>query len=204
MSLDGPEIEKRHRSGALPVWLEWLTSISALVVSVCSIFIAVHNGHDEDKMVQAQSYPYLDMGRNDRTLDGGSQLSVTLLNRGVGPAHEESFRVRDGNHFATTLDELIAGAVGPADAKAARATLDPLTSGMLTRFIPANTNQFIFQIDRTDANARWWDKLDEASHSWRLEVCYCSVFKECWTRLNQAPPEPVKACQRDEATEYRN
>ena len=207
MSIDDPGLEpahRRRRGGGLPIWLEWLTSISALVVSVSSIFIAVHNGHDADKMVKAQSYPYLDQGRSESTLDGKPRLSVDLINRGVGPAHEESFRIKIGSHYATSLDELIAGAVGPADAKAARGALDPLTNGLLTRFIPANGSQFIFQMNRTKANARWWDMVDKSSRAWSLEVCYCSVFDECWSRVGQAAPQLVKVCSRDEPTEFRN
>jgi hypothetical protein len=204
MSLDGPEFETRRRSGVLPAWLEWVTSISALVVSVCSIFIAVHNGHDADKALQAQTYPYLELGRSDSTPEGEKRLSIEMINEGVGPAHEESFRIKVGDRYVTSLDSLIATAVGGAAAKAARAALDPLSSGLPTRFIPANSSQFVLRTTRTDANARWWDAFDKASQTWTLEVCYCSVFGECWKRINHGPTEPVKACRRDEATEYRN
>ena len=36
-----------------------------------------------------------------------------------------------------------------------------------------------------------------------LEVCYCSVFKDCWTvnHLDRKLPEPVKTCGIDDATE---
>ncbi|THD67306.1 hypothetical protein [Phenylobacterium sp.] len=183
-----------------------MTSISALVISVCSIFIAVHNGHDADKALQAQTYPYLDQDRSDATPTGEKRLSIGFVNNGVGPAHEESFRVRlrDGR-YARSLDDLIADAVGRGgDLKAIRKMLYPLTNTTPTRFIPANSSQFIFQMTRTDANARWWDPLDDASKTWRMEVCYCSVFHDCWTRVDTAPPEPAKACKRDEATEYDN
>ena len=206
MSFDGPDLDPPHpRSGAgLPRWLEWVTSISALVVSVSSIVIAVHNGHNADRALQAQTYPYIDQDRSDATPDGRERLSIGFVNNGVGPAHEQSFRIRMGGRYATSLDDLIANAVGPADLKAVRAALGPLVNTVPTRFIPANSSQFVFQTTRTDANARWWDMLDQASKSWRMEVCYCSVFGECWTRLDVETPRPVKACKRDEATEYGN
>jgi len=206
VSFDAPEIDPPERSGSgrLPAWLEWVTSISALVVSVSSIVIAVHNGHNADKALQAQTYPYLDQDRSDATPDGRKRLTIGFVNNGVGPAHEQSFRIKAGGRYATSLDDLIVGAVGAADAKAAREALRPLTNTVPTRFIPANSSQFVFQTTRTEANGRWWDRLDDASKSWGLEVCYCSVFDECWSRADAAPPKPVKACRRDEASEYSN
>ena len=206
MSFDAPDLDppERRGSGRLPAWLEWVTAISALVVSVSSIVIAVHNGRNADKALQAQTYPYLDQDRSDATPDGRERLTIGFVNNGVGPAHEESFRIRAGGRYATSLDDLIAAAVGAANVQAARAALRPLTNTVPTRFIPANSSQFVFQTTRTEANGRWWDRLDDASKTWSLEVCYCSVFGDCWTRIDAAPPKPVKACNRDEATEYSN
>lgn len=207
MSFDPPDIDlSQRRRGGLPAWLEWVTSIAALVVSVSSIVIAVHNGHNADKALAAQTYPYLEQDRSEATLTGEKRLSIGFVNNGVGPAHEQSFRIRLRNgRYATSLDQLIVDAIGPdADLKAVHKALYPLVNSVPTRFIPANNNQFVFQMTRTDANGRWWDMLDEASRSWGLEVCYCSVFGECWRRIDTAAPKPVKACRRDEATEYGN
>src|SRR3954452_17056651 len=114
MTSDLPEPPHvRHGGGALPRWLEWLTSISALVISVSSIFIAIHNGHNEDKMVQAASYPYLEVSRDNATPEGEKRLSLNLLNQGVGPAHEESLTVRVGDHYATSLADLMRTVLGP-------------------------------------------------------------------------------------------
>ncbi|MBS0331903.1 MAG: hypothetical protein JSS35_03990 [Proteobacteria bacterium] len=199
---DPPDFDYRPRPGAVPGWLEWLTSLSALVVSISSIFIAVHNSHDADKALAAQTYPYLDQGPSNATPDGTYRLSIDLMNHGVGPANEQSLRIRVGDHYFHNVDELIAAAVGAQDAAAARVALNPYTNSVPTRFIPANTTQFIFQMTRTPQNADWWRLMNKASQTWVIETCYCSVFKECWVRVNQDPPTPVKACKRDPAQEF--
>ena len=201
---DLPDFEPRRPRGAVPTWLEWLTSLSALVVSICSIFIAVHNSHDADKALAAQTYPYLDQGMSNATPEGASRLSLDLMNHGVGPAHEESLRLRIGDRYVKSLHELIALAVGSADAREAQIALHPYVNKIATRFIPANATQFIFQMTKTPDNARWWKMMDDASQNWVIETCYCSVFHECWTRVDEDAPKPVKACKRDEATEYGN
>ncbi len=189
MSFDAPDITtpEARRRGGLPAWLEWVTSISALVVSISSIFIAVHNGHNADKALEAQTYPYLEQDRSDATPTGEKRLSVGFVNNGIGPAHEESFRIKVGGRYVTSLNELISSIVGPADITAVRHDLHTLVNRVPTRFIPANSTQFVFQMTRTEANARWYDAIDKASESWRMEVCYCSVFGACWTRVAADP-----------------
>jgi hypothetical protein len=136
------------------------------------------------------------------TPDGVKRLQLSLINQGVGPAHEESLTVRLGDHYATSLRDLIATAVGPGEAPQAMAVLHGVRNVQPTRFIPADRTQFIFSILRTDENARWWDTLDRSMSQWRIEVCYCSVFHECWVRRDEEAPMPVKACRRDEPHEY--
>ena len=60
--MEGPEVHQthgRHRGGGLPQWLELTIAGTALVTSICSIVIAIHHGHTMEKLVQANSIPYL-------------------------------------------------------------------------------------------------------------------------------------------------
>ncbi|HEY3947864.1 hypothetical protein [Phenylobacterium sp.] len=202
--VDPPDPEPhRSRRGVIPSWLEWVTSLSALVVSISSIFIAVHNSHDADKALAAQTYPYIEVSRDDVAPDGVTRrLQLNLANQGVGPAHEESLTVRVGGHYATSLRDLIATAVGPAATPGPSETLDAVRNVQPTRFIPADKTQFLFSIPRTSENARWWDPFQESMSRWHITVCYCSVFNECWVRHDEDAPQPVKACHRDEPHEY--
>ncbi len=210
MSFDGPEIERRHRSGALPMWLEWLTSVSALVISISSIFIAVHNGRDEDKMVQAQSFPYVEISIDkDRSMTPGSnelaesgKLSLNLTNQGVGPAYQQSLTIKVSDHYVSSVHDLIATVVGPTEAPEAIKAIIVSDNIRPTRFFPANKEQYIFVLGRNEKNARWWDMISQSRSSWSVDICYCSVFKECWTRHNDDEPAPVKACHRNEAHEF--
>src|SRR5450631_3253405 len=116
MSPDLPEPPHRHHGGALPRWLEWTTAIAALVVSVSSIFIAIRNGDIENRMLKANSFPYLYGGVSDATPEGGDQISIDFVNNGVGPANEKSLKVKVGGRYVTSVKDLIRTAVGPADA----------------------------------------------------------------------------------------
>ena len=210
MSLEGPpEVHEPHshppgahrdRRGP-PAWLEWATSISALVVSVSSIVIAIHHGDTMDKLVKANSFPYLIGVASDARPDGRESMSVDFSNNGVGPADEQSLKIKVGDRYVTSVAELVAASVDPEDAPAAVAALRGLHNTVRTRFIAGNGNQFVFRIDKTPANAVWWDKVDSRRTNWRIEYCYCSVFAECW-RVKVDVHTPVKACVRDELHEF--
>jgi hypothetical protein len=210
MSLEGPpdlhgvhsHSGDGHKRGGPPLWLEWATSISALVVSVSSIAIAVHHGDTMDRLVKANSYPYLIGVFSDATPEGGRRISIDLINNGVGPAHEQSLRVQVGKSYVTSVPDLIAASIGPVDAADATAALTGYyRNSVRTRFIAAHDSQFVFRLPRTDANARYWDALAKASSSWRMQYCYCSVFQECWA-VQGEDHTPVAQCKRDEPHEF--
>lgn len=203
--METPEIHHPHgkHGGALPRWLELLIALTALITSVSSIAIAVHHGHIMEKLVQANSMPYLEGGFSDETLEGASVLSLDLLNRGVGPAHEESLRVKVGGRYVRSMSELISASLGPEQAAKARDVLHPLWNRVLTRFIPAGQSQMIFRLPRTTENAQFWDLLKQAQSRWDVGFCYCSVFDECWDVPGKwQEPKRVQQCRRDAAREF--
>ena len=204
--MERPEVHTPHaRQGGLPRWLELVIAVTALITSISSIAIAVHNGRIMEKLVQANSFPYLQGGFSDAMPDGTRVLSLDIFNRGVGPAHEQSLRVTVDGRPVSSLDELLKASLGPQRWKDAEPIFEgkTLQNRVQTRFVPGGEQQFVFRIPRTPENATFWEQLQAAQSRWQVEYCYCSVFDECW----QVPrkweePTPVQACARDEAREF--
>jgi hypothetical protein len=192
-----------HHGGGVPRWLELIIAVTALITSISSIAIAVHHGKIMEKLVQANSIPYLQGGFSDATVEGDDVLSLDLLNRGVGPAHEKSLRVKVGGRYVRSVPELLAVTLGPDQAAEAKKALRITWNSVPTRFIPGGQSQFIFRTARTPENAVYYDRLKAAQANWSIEFCYCSVFEDCWqVRGKWEEPEPVKACVRDPAREF--
>jgi hypothetical protein len=209
--LEGPEVHHphgRHGGGGLPQWLELTIAGTALVTSICSIVIAIHHGHTMEKLVQANSIPYLIGGFSTATTEGDEVLSLDFLNRGVGPAHERSLRVTVAGQYARSLNELIAKSLPPdqaAEVTKARADriIRVLQNNVRTRFIGAGQPQMVFRIAKTPENARLWELLDKAQNRWDIEYCYCSVFDDCWEVKGKfSEPQPADECTRDEPHEF--
>ena len=203
--METPEIREPHarHGGGLPRWLDLIIAVSALVTSISSIAIALHHGRIMAMLVKANSFPYMQGGFSDRTAEDKEVLSLDLLNRGVGPAHEESLRVKIGDSYVKSVPELFAAALGPEQAAKAQAVIDATSNKVRTRFIPGGQSQLVFRVAKTPANAQFWDMLEKDQARWNLEFCYCSVFQECWEVLSKwQEPAPVKQCHRDESREF--
>jgi hypothetical protein len=154
--LEGPEVHHSHgrHGGGLPQWLELTIAGTALVTSVCSIIIAIHHGHTMEKLVEANSIPYLVGGFSTATTTGDQVLSLDFLNRGVGPAHERSLRVKVDGQYVTSMDELIVKSLPPEHATEVRKArkdgiLQILKNNVHTRFVPGSGEQLVFRIPRT-------------------------------------------------------
>lgn len=204
MSPDIPEPpHPPHKGSSLPRWLEWTTAISALVISICSIGIALYNANIESKLLKANSYPYLISGVSDALVDGRFRIWIDFMNNGVGPADQRSLKIKVGDRYVTDIQDLIRTALGPDGTAEAVELLRDVHNNVPTRFIASKDRGLVFQIDKTPENARYYDLLDRSisTRSWSLEYCYCSVFEECWAVHDQAH-KPVKACVRDEPHEF--
>lgn len=208
--MDPPEahpadLHQRRRSGAgLPPWLELVVAVTALVTSISSILLAIQNGHDMDKLVKANSLPYMQGGFSDASPEGADVLSLDLFNPGVGPAHEQSLRITVDGRYVRSMNELYAASLGPAVTAGPRPFAHEMVkNGVRTRFVAPGKQQMVFRIPKRPDNAQLWDRLDAAQSRWSIDFCYCSVFNECWRVPSKwAEPEPIKECRRDEPHEF--
>lgn len=207
--MEGPEVHQPHaRHGGLPRWLELGIAMTALITSISSIVIAIHHGKTMEKLVEANSLPYMQGGISDVTTTGEQVMSFDLLNRGVGPAHEKSLRIKVDGQYVTSVDGLIAASLTPdqaAEVQRARKEriLQINKNNVKHRFVPGGATQMVFTVTRTPENATYWQLLDDAQKKWVINFCYCSVFDECWYVADKwSEPEPVKECVRDEPNEF--
>jgi hypothetical protein len=209
--MESPEVHQPHSHGrshgGLPRWLELVIAVTALITSISSIAIAIEHSRIMERLVQANSVPYLEGGISTATPEGDQVLSLDLLNRGVGPAHEESLRVAVDGRPMRSFRDMVTTLLGPNDGtkayEAFQQTHTLVRNDVPKRFIAAGQQQMVFKLPRTPENAIWWDQLAKQSSRWNVEFCYCSVFDECWvTHATLADDRPVKQCTRDEATEF--
>lgn len=180
-------------------WLDISLALSAFFVSLVSLGLAIHNGRTMEKLVAANSYPNIDIEPGNR-FDFGDGLGLrpavylSVANTGIGPARMRSLQLSWQGKPAADLAALVALCCAAEDA-AALPRMDYWKSGDLRGYmLAAGQSVNLYAWPEALGDPRW-TRLNELREKVGLEVCYCSVFDECYVRdSGHREPTPVKAC----------
>jgi hypothetical protein len=186
-----------HRTGHS--WLDLSLALSALFVSLCSLWLTLHNARTMERLVAANSYPNIDIdvGNGFDFLDGRGvrpAVYVSLQNTGIGPARLRSVELSFGARAVPNLRALLAICCTEEPAGALPQTSYWHSGDQRGAMIQAGKFLNLFAWAEAPADPRW-PRLNAARLKIGLRVCYCSVFDECYLRDNeQREPRRVAAC----------
>ena len=190
-----PEIRKSgHRIADLAV------ALSALLVSLCSLGIALHHGRTMQRLVEANSRPFIQIKVSDGRAEHPPSpvLTVTMSNPGAGAARIERFQtLLDGKPVSDVSAALLKLADVPANPADSESVLGSMTAqDVAPTYIKAGSEQVVLRWARTASNAAVWDKVVDAEpKEVKFETCYCSIFDECWIENSQTfKPTPTASC----------
>jgi hypothetical protein len=182
-------------------WLDLTLALCAMFVSVVSLIVAVRHGVTMDRLVAANSWPFLWYGTDNQGPDGTHRITLKVENAGVGPARIETFEVWWEGQPVASADELLARCCMPqprapltlAEVRSLNLSLGIVAPAVLR----AGDAQNILSLERTETNADIWSRLDTARLNLKMRACYCSVFDECWiTNLVETSTTEVASCPR--------
>jgi hypothetical protein len=176
-------------------------AVAAVFISVVSLAVAILHGRTMERMaeenarlVAANSWPFVQYGAATSTNDGVTKVQMRVFNLGVGPAKVESAElVWKGVAFR-----------GNRDFMEACCNFDPTSATQVDSSVVANYvmppgAEVRFLEFSQSANPAVFAALQHAvfSPDLQLNVCYCSIFDECWqadlTELSLQPTQ-VEAC----------
>lgn len=193
------EIEKphvhHHRTG-IP-WYDLALPIAALFVSFISIYIAWHHGkvmqelvHQNEKLVEANSLPHLQLYGSNQTDSGERKVSLSVANQGIGPADIRSVQVKVDGRPVKTIAELL-------HACCATRNYSGITTSTLLGFMERPAQVIDYLSLREADNPELFRLLETARRARRIEtdLCYCSVFDDCWLRTSRDGDRPVAVAQ---------
>ena len=190
----GPDLEHHHHHHAGPRWLDMILALSAILISGISLSVAVQHGKTMEQMVKATTWPNLEMANSDLAPSGDPQISLEVINSGVGPARIEDFEVTyAGRPIHSGVDLLTACCTPPARPHYINSTVPG-------RVLPAKDTIPFFVAQRSAMTDAQWAQLKSALPKVRSTICYCSVLDECWTNDSEKNrPVEVKACPEPKA-----
>lgn len=179
-------------------WVDLVIALSAITISVISLFVAVAHGHTEEKLVAASSWPFLTFNTSNNGFEaGGWTIGLRLQNSGVGPARVKWLRLKlDGNPIRNraALMSRCCGVTNSTVEEQVRRGLVSQNSPI--GVLPARDGIVMLAWRERPGFRAIRSELDEAAHRLRIEACYCSVLDECWRSdlTPTADPRPVNRC----------
>lgn len=187
-----------HKTG-LP-WLDLVMGVSVVFISVMSLVVSVNHGrtmeklvHENERMVAANTMPYLEFSGSE--LDektGQPRLSLNLKNGGVGPALidwlDVRFKGRSLPPAAFFKACCVQGMVG-------RFPKGVVYSNVSNTVLPARETVELLVISAA-AEPEVRQAAAAARQHLTARACYCSVLEECWlTDFGRGRPKRVPDCR---------
>ncbi|WP_323143509.1 hypothetical protein [Massilia phyllosphaerae] len=192
--------QHHHPHGTGVRWLDIILGVAATVVSLVSLWLGLHSAHSMEKLVKANSYPYLELMRSTKsmTMFPGTErarglVEYEMANNGIGPARIEwvelTFKGKPVPDLKALLDACCAGWK--------RDDLDSMNrrNGIVGTLVRAGSSVKMFTWTEPLTPTASFTALHDQMHEIKYSACYCSVFDECYTQssaTNQV--EPVKQC----------
>ena len=173
-----------HKTGVR--WLDLALGLSAGVVSLVSLWLGLHSAHSMEKLVAANSYPYVELMRSmstekqDASADGvGRRVKYMLENNGVGPARLEWVEFSFKGEPVHNLRELLEKCCAPGTEKGQFNGLD-VRGGIARALIRPGTAVHMFTWDEPKSPNPVFDALHAQMKDISYSACYCSVFDDCY------------------------
>jgi hypothetical protein len=170
-------MENRSRWSA-----ELIVAVLAVVIGVCTMFVYIYQARIMSKQTHAASWPYLEIIFSNAP----KQFTILVKNKGAGPAIVKKAVVR--------LDQAIY-----ADSQKNIDSVAFLLTGsreLLSGYTNVNSRvlspeEEIAFIEVSDSASVELLLQSLRQHEVKLEICYCSVFDECW----KAVDGKVESCE---------
>ena len=176
-------------------------AVAAVFISVVSLAVAILHGRTMERMaeenarlVAANSWPFVQYAAGWATTDGVTKLTMRIFNSGVGPAKIESAELMWKGVAYRGDREFLKACCGLDPASGT-----PFDSSVVPGFVMRAGTEARFLEFSKQADPAVFAALQQAALSGdlQLNVCYCSIFDQCWQSdltLLSLKPKQVEAC----------
>jgi hypothetical protein len=172
--------------------LDLVLALSAIFISLVSLFIAIEHGHTERDLVAANSWPYLQI---ESEIGNKSGVEFWIDNAGIGPAKLELFELSYDGRTMRSMPELLQRCCGlpvPNPAMPVSGLPDGYGSSDINDTVLRPGQRIRLFVVPASGIA---EQLKRRLGAITFRGCYCSVFDECWmSNLMDLHPKRVSAC----------
>ncbi len=170
----------------------------AVVLSMVSVFIAMRDERTMERMVAASTWPNINISSSNDVPSAPNTITLDLRNTGVGPARVETLEVFYKDKPMATSRALMEACCGPEKPNFA-------TSDVRDQVLPARDQVSLITVPAAINPPSVYRALDAARSEFRVRVCYCSVFDECWVAdVTAHRPVRVPECTPSQPVQFNN
>lgn len=155
---------------------EMIVALSALLISVVTTIIGLYSTMIDRSYARASVWPRVELYRSFSPEKGF--FSYGLMNNGTGPAIMEYAKVSYKGEPVKKWSDFIAAS-------------SLVQSHISTRILPSQANVSAVAI-KDKAYITEMLKMDEQVE---IELCYCSIYDECWVVDRDNQPKEVTQCE---------
>jgi hypothetical protein len=185
-----PHVEHRPQPPKSRRGLDIVLGASAILISVISLIVAIHQGQIMDQMAQAETWPYLDFVVSNVDDAGDENVSLTILNSGVGPAKIESIEVTYAGTPLRDGGDLLHRCCVPRGVH-----VSYNAASVPDRVLPSKEPLVLFSAQPETLQPKQLANLDAARSKIQARICYCSALDKCWVRdTTRRKAEEIAAC----------
>lgn len=164
-----------------------IISISAMITAIIAVVIGVVELQTNREFQRLSVQPYLELSNSNR--NGYERI---LINTGLGPAKIVTVDVDIDGDKITNWKEAIAKITGDDQS--------PITySGIWKgRQVRAGELITLLQISKKETAERFF--MD--SSKVKINLCYCSIYNDCWLKQNRREPTAIDNCPINGGTKF--
>jgi hypothetical protein len=165
-------------------WLDLSIAVAALLISLTTLVVAIVHSLTLEKMaeantrlVEANSWPFVEY-TTGHDVQANDSVWIGLANDGVGPAKIETAELRWNGVPQKNPVAFLKACCGYKEG-----TKGPTYEVVAGRVLRAGETIRFIVLPKSADNTNVWTRLNSAriSRSLSVNICYCSVFDECWT-----------------------
>lgn len=166
---------------------EMIIAGSALLVSLITAFVSIYSAYTDRSYARASVWPRLELFFNYIEEE---YFAWGVTNKGTGPALIRYARLTYEGQPIRSWPEYLTLRTGRP--------VQHTQSFIYSRVVSAG--ETVKALHTTDMEAA---KLIVADNNLEIEICYCSVYNECWLIGNSSlEPKAISHCQIDEALRF--
>ena len=169
----------------------WIAAISAVLIGASALGVSLYQAYLMHEQQRMSVWPYLAFSHNNLS----DHYTYSLSNEGVGPARIQYVEIRYKGEPIRQWNELLEKTYSGKESAG-------VYSYLSKRVVPMNTKIDAFQLQLGEPSKAFRLATNDA----RIEVCYCSIYDDCYLYVNDADvsTQTVASCPDNKTQIFRN